>query len=558
MAQPFINNISPVLGNNGVRTFVTVTGRNFESTPSVFIGDTPGLNITRTSDTLVRFEIPSGLPAQAYDIRIVNPSGEEYILSNGFRVIFPLPSLPFASDNREVIAGRMLQYMRDQEFDIYPGSFVYELVNAAAAEIDRGYARLEDSIDQFYPQTARLGFLDLIGETYGLNRTEAKRSEGTIRVTGEPNTRIPANTVVSTSVSVGQNIAPVYFVTLNDAVIESGETVDIGVRSRQAGSIGNVNSNTVVRLESAIAGVTGLNNTLPFTGGDNAETDEEFRVRLLNYIRYPAGGGNINDYISWCNEVPGIQNVRVVPLGRGNGTVDVYIVSSDFPSNTTTTTRQAVLTFLDTVSDDDTVTIGGTAYRFKNTIAQINDVHIETEIVDTLQNLVHAINATGTAGTDYFTGTTANINILSALAGHAILLTTRADPGTDITVTTSGISSSEYNLTGMSGGDQTILIEAASSNLVSTAQTYINQLRPVGADVDVFIPDLEMLYVTLTIDVMSGHNDSDVRDALVSNLQRYINSLLPGDTIKIADLRHIAHTTVGVDNYRDVEIYKQN
>lgn len=59
-------------------------------------------------------------------------------------------------------------------------------------------------------------------------------------------------------------------------------------------------------------------------------------------------------------------------------------------------------------SDGNTATCGGVAYRFKNTLAQANDVKIGASAADTLQNLKDAINLSGTAGTDYGTGTVRN------------------------------------------------------------------------------------------------------------------------------------------------------
>ncbi len=57
------------------------------------------------------------------------------------------------------------------------------------------------------------------------------------------------------------------------------------------------------------------------------------------------------------------------------------------------------------VTDADTVTIGSTVYRFKNTLALAYDVKIGATAADTLENLKKAINASGTAGTHYFAGT---------------------------------------------------------------------------------------------------------------------------------------------------------
>lgn len=56
-------------------------------------------------------------------------------------------------------------------------------------------------------------------------------------------------------------------------------------------------------------------------------------------------------------------------------------------------------------ADGDAVLVRNVTYRFKNTMAQANDVQIGANIDATLLSLVKAVNQTGTVGTDYFTGT---------------------------------------------------------------------------------------------------------------------------------------------------------
>lgn len=57
------------------------------------------------------------------------------------------------------------------------------------------------------------------------------------------------------------------------------------------------------------------------------------------------------------------------------------------------------------VTDADTVTIGSTVYRFKDTMAAAYDVKIGASAAVSLDNLKAAINASGTPGTEYFAGT---------------------------------------------------------------------------------------------------------------------------------------------------------
>ena len=89
------------------------------------------------------------------------------------------------------------------------------------------------------------------------------------------------------------------------------------------------------------------------------------------------------------------------------------------------------------VSDGDTVTIGTTVYRFKNTLAQVNDVKIagSGNSDASFTNLIDAINGTGTAGTNWYAGTVANtVASAGTLTSHAFTITAIATGSTLIAV----------------------------------------------------------------------------------------------------------------------------
>lgn len=67
--------------------------------------------------------------------------------------------------------------------------------------------------------------------------------------------------------------------------------------------------------------------------------------------------------------------------------------------------KQTLTSDATNVTDADTVTIASTVYRFKDTMAQAYDVKIGASAAATLDNIKAAINASGTAGVEYYTGT---------------------------------------------------------------------------------------------------------------------------------------------------------
>ena len=59
------------------------------------------------------------------------------------------------------------------------------------------------------------------------------------------------------------------------------------------------------------------------------ESDRELRQRALEWIRGRGASGNAADYEAWALSVEGVAAAGVVPLARGNGTVDVYYVPAE-------------------------------------------------------------------------------------------------------------------------------------------------------------------------------------------------------------------------------------
>lgn len=109
------------------------------------------------------------------------------------------------------------------------------------------------------------------------------------------------------------------------------------------------------------------------------------------------------------------------------------------------------------VSDGNTLRIGSKTYRFKDTMAAINDVKIGASADASFANLVKAINGTGTAGVEYFAGTVADLKVTSsAVDTHVITLTAilPGSPGNEIALVRVGtyITVSAATLGGGSGG----------------------------------------------------------------------------------------------------------
>ena len=61
----------------------------------------------------------------------------------------------------------------------------------------------------------------------------------------------------------------------------------------------------------------------------DGESDEDLRARALELLAKQPASGNADHYAAWCAQAEGILRVRVLPLARGNGTVDIVAVGLD-------------------------------------------------------------------------------------------------------------------------------------------------------------------------------------------------------------------------------------
>lgn len=59
------------------------------------------------------------------------------------------------------------------------------------------------------------------------------------------------------------------------------------------------------------------------------EPDEELRQRTLQRLASTPASGNADHYAAWCGEIDEILRVKVLPLARGNGTVDILAIGLD-------------------------------------------------------------------------------------------------------------------------------------------------------------------------------------------------------------------------------------
>lgn len=192
---------------------------------------------------------------------------------------------------------------------------------AVAAQIYSLYVQAEWTRRQCFPQTALGEDLDKHARLRGVTRRGAVRAVGTVRFyvdeAREADTEVPQGTVCMTA-------GGVRFVTDRNGIIPAGETYcEAPVTAAEAGSAGNVGQGTIVYMALPPLGVVACANPEALSNGQDEESDEELRARVLATFQRLANGANNAFYRQAAMSFDGVAAVTVLPRSRGVGTVDV-------------------------------------------------------------------------------------------------------------------------------------------------------------------------------------------------------------------------------------------
>ena len=196
---------------------------------------------------------------------------------------------------------------------------------AAAAQIQGLYLQAQWLLDQSFPQTAAGEYLERHAQLRGISRGIATCAAGTLRfglsamVGGD--LTIKSGTVCMTKDGVR-------FATTDDAVLKAGSLyIDVPAMALEPGRQGNVAANTVTIMAAMPVGIKACTNPEAFSGGEDAESDEGLRQRLLDsYLRLP-NGANAAYYEQTALSRTGVAAAIAVGRPRGVGSVDLYIAT---------------------------------------------------------------------------------------------------------------------------------------------------------------------------------------------------------------------------------------
>lgn len=167
--------------------------------------------------------------------------------------------------------------------------------------------------EQLFIVTATTEYLERHGYLWDVPRKAASFAVGDLIFAGVNTTLVPKGARVQTEDGIE-------FETTADGTIVGG-VATIAATAVEPGEAGNISSGTTVELIEPITGITGVTVAGDFGGGEDEETDDDYRARILSRIQTPPAGGTAADYERWAEEVSGVDSAWTFPTTPGPGQV---------------------------------------------------------------------------------------------------------------------------------------------------------------------------------------------------------------------------------------------
>lgn len=217
------------------------------------------------------------------------------------------------------------RFLRQEMLDQVPDTYdqrdtapIPTAISPAAYTLAGFYLTLNQVQQQAFVQTAVGESLDMLGVLGSITRYQASPA---VRL-GVFNADVPIGARFST-INGANSINFVVTAQVADQVYQYQLTAET------PGTIGNEYTGAILPI-TVIPGLTSAQITDILVPGDDAETDDEFRTRLITALTNKPFGGNIAAYRENILAIDGVGAVQVYPTWNGGGTVACSILGADF------------------------------------------------------------------------------------------------------------------------------------------------------------------------------------------------------------------------------------
>lgn len=224
--------------------------------------------------------------------------------------------IDFSSKTYTALLQQMLARIPDT-YDKRDTSPIPTALGPAAWALEGFYLSLSQVQQQAFIQTASGQSLEDLAVIAGISRYPASAA---VRL-GVFNMAVPIGSRFSTA-NGSESI--------NFAVTAATDTANqYQLTAETPGSIGNEYTGAILPI-TAIPGLTLAQITDILVPGDDAETDDELRARLITALNQRPFGGNIASYRENILAIDGVGAVQIYPTWNGGGTVKCSVLGADF------------------------------------------------------------------------------------------------------------------------------------------------------------------------------------------------------------------------------------
>lgn len=230
--------------------------------------------------------------------------------------------IDFSQQTYQSILNAMLAQVPNV-YDKRDTSPIQTALGPAAYALEEYYLSLNQVQRSAFVQTAVGSDLDLLAVIAGLTRYPASAA---VRL-GVFDAEVPIGSRFSTINGANS----INFIATETAEVEDPTEGDYyyQLTAETPGTIGNDYAGPILPINT-IPGLGSAQITDILVPGDDTETDEVFRERIIEALNERPFGGNIASYRQFVPSIDGVGSVQVYPTWNGGGTVKLSILGSDW------------------------------------------------------------------------------------------------------------------------------------------------------------------------------------------------------------------------------------
>lgn len=172
----------------------------------------------------------------------------------------------------------------DPNLDLGSNTPEGQLVGVFADRLASLWEGLQDTYNSQYPQLSEDISLDNAVSLTNVTRLSATKSTVTATITGTPTTIVTTGFIASVSGSPDST-----FITLQDYTIGGGGTVDVFMEAENTGPVQALSGSLTV-IETPIAGVDSITNSIDADLGRDIESDADLKSRRLQLLQRSGTG----------------------------------------------------------------------------------------------------------------------------------------------------------------------------------------------------------------------------------------------------------------------------